>query len=213
MLEHLVPNFEQELVRIAQIARSGYAIAMAYEIRGPEYMLNMFPVEWQDYYTKNLLVSIDPVAFWILGNLEGMARWSEIVDQGVPAAGAAMMKKAGEYGMKFGMTIVQQSKLKGSRSFMSCARADREFTDAEMAELNGTFRAWVNLYGMTHPTLTEEQIQVLRLIAKGHEYGDIAKVLSISESAVKQRVSRLLVQMGVTNRTAAVAIATARKMI
>lgn len=213
MLEHLVPNFEQELVRIAQIARSGYAIAMAYEMRGPEYMLNMFPLDWQDYYTKNILISIDPVALWILGNPRGVARWSEITDRGVSAAGAAMMEKAAEFGMKYGLTIVQQSMLTGSHSFMSCARADREFTDAETAELTGTFRSWVNLYGMTRPSLTEEQTQVLSLIAKGHEYVDIAKLLCISESAVKQRVSRLLVQMGVSNRTAAVAIATARKMI
>jgi len=55
--------------------------------------------------------------------------------------------------------------------------------------------------------LTERQLEVLRLLAKGHQNKMIAKSLGVSEHTVKIHVTAILKALGVKNRTQAVLVA------
>ena len=55
--------------------------------------------------------------------------------------------------------------------------------------------------------LTERELDVLRLIAKGINNGDIAAHLHLSEGTVRNHVSAILEKLGVSDRTQAAVIA------
>ena len=55
--------------------------------------------------------------------------------------------------------------------------------------------------------LTERELDVLRLIAKGFNNSDIASQLHLSEGTVRNHVSAILEQLGVSDRTQAAVIA------
>lgn len=213
MLEHIIAHYNEEMIRIARIARSGFVIALSYEMGGPELIVNHMPLEWQAHYSRHSLMAVDPIVRWVLVTREGMARWSEINKNETNPECLAMLKTAKKFGLHYGFAGVVVSAKSGKRSFTSCARADREFTEGEMNDLYATFRSWANQYANTRPNLTDEHLAVLKLIAAGDENDAIAQKLGISKSAVNQRVSRLMSRMNVTNRAAAVAVATSRKLI
>ena len=55
--------------------------------------------------------------------------------------------------------------------------------------------------------LTEREVEVLRLIAKGSSNADIADRLSLSDGTVRNHVSAILSKLGVSDRTQAAVIA------
>jgi len=65
----------------------------------------------------------------------------------------------------------------------------------------------------TDDTLTDREIDVLRLIAAGNGNKQIADVLSISEATVKSRVTNILSKLGANDRAHAVTIGLKRGII
>ncbi|GAB1538629.1 response regulator transcription factor [Scytonema sp. NUACC21] len=63
---------------------------------------------------------------------------------------------------------------------------------------------------MSHPELSERELEVLRLMTRGMSNLDISTALNISESTVKSHVNRILSKLGVTGRTQAVIVAVKR---
>ncbi|MCX6631133.1 MAG: response regulator transcription factor [Candidatus Solibacter sp.] len=61
--------------------------------------------------------------------------------------------------------------------------------------------------------LTERELDVLRLLAKGHSNREIAAVLSIAENTVRIHVTRLLQKLSVEDRTQAVIVAVQRGIV
>ena len=55
--------------------------------------------------------------------------------------------------------------------------------------------------------LTKREMQILELVATGSSNRDIAKECNISEQNVKNHVSRVMLKLGVRNRTQAAAFA------
>ncbi|MBD2157291.1 response regulator transcription factor [Leptolyngbya sp. FACHB-16] len=66
---------------------------------------------------------------------------------------------------------------------------------------------------MRNPELSERELAVLRLVARGMSNLDIATALSISESTVKSHINRILSKLGVNDRTQAVIIAVKRGIV
>lgn len=63
------------------------------------------------------------------------------------------------------------------------------------------------------PELSEREIQVLDLIARGHQNKEIAHTLKISEETVKIHVKHIFGKLKVQNRTQAVAASIHRGII
>jgi DNA-binding CsgD family transcriptional regulator len=61
--------------------------------------------------------------------------------------------------------------------------------------------------------LTIREIQVLQLVARGHQNKEIAYLLSIAEETAKIHVKHIFAKLGVQNRTQAVAVAIHRGII
>jgi DNA-binding NarL/FixJ family response regulator len=62
-------------------------------------------------------------------------------------------------------------------------------------------------------TLTQREVEVLRLIAAGNRNRDVADALSISEDTVKVHVKHVMEKLGANDRTEAVTIALRRGII
>lgn len=61
------------------------------------------------------------------------------------------------------------------------------------------------IYGLTY-SLTERQLQVLKLISEGNSNKDIAEHLDVSENTIKVHVAAILKTLQVNNRTEAVIV-------
>ncbi|MEM0968247.1 MAG: response regulator transcription factor [Verrucomicrobiota bacterium] len=61
-----------------------------------------------------------------------------------------------------------------------------------------------------HPALTERELEILKLIAKGQTNKEIATLLHLSENTVKNHVKSILAKLQANDRTHAVAIALER---
>jgi DNA-binding NarL/FixJ family response regulator len=66
---------------------------------------------------------------------------------------------------------------------------------------------------LSDETLSEREVNVLRLVAEGNRNRDIAERLSISEETVKVHLKHIMGKLGANHRTQAVAIAVRRGII
>lgn len=98
--------------------------------------------------------------------------------------------------------------------------------DAKLGELLNAIRAIHNgqkyippevgaklLQRMSNPELSERELEVLRLMAKGMSNQEIGTTLNIGESTVKSHVNRILSKLGVSDRTQAVITAVKRGIV
>ena len=63
------------------------------------------------------------------------------------------------------------------------------------------------------PELTNREIQVLELLARGHQNKEIAHALKISEQTAKIHIKHIFTKLGVQNRTQAVSVAIHRGIL
>jgi LuxR family transcriptional regulator, quorum-sensing system regulator SdiA len=107
---------------------AGFAIALHIQFTTPTYMFQTYPRRWLDHYTASGMVLHDPVVRWGMQNA-GRTRWSEL--EAMDAGG--VMEEARNFGLMNGAAVAFVSA--GTRSIGGFARADREYYDAEMEEL------------------------------------------------------------------------------
>jgi len=62
-------------------------------------------------------------------------------------------------------------------------------------------------------TLTDRELEVLKLMVDGLNNAEIAERLVISLSTVKYHISNILMKLGVDNRVSAVSLALQRKLV
>jgi len=170
--------------------------------RGPEHILHGYPKEWQRVYEERNYFLSDPVLRWtILG--EGYKRWSAI--EGMDPL--RVMREACKYGLVYGAAFT--TKVGNKRSLMSVTRDDRELTDSELELLNGTFLNFVDIL-MSKALLTDGELEVLRHMRDGFEHQEVAELLGVSRSAVKQRVQKACAKLNARNSAQAIAVCVAR---
>lgn len=190
---------------IGALAPSGFFLAFHYVQSGPEYHLDTFPAAWRKKYEKHSYHWLDPVVVWIAFN-NGTRRWSDI---NLPDPRRVLAKSL-KHGLKYGAVCVQASER--GKHFLSIAREDREYTDTELEELSNLLTKAVELYHAS-PLLTDAEIAVLQILANDNSIAETAKRLNISQSSVKDRLSRAKKRLDCKYNHTAIFRAQQRKLI
>lgn len=168
------------LRKLSRIASAGYFVGLHIRFAAPLMQFQTYPEEWAEHYSNNGYALRDPTIAWGFSTT-GACRWSALP---IPDP-FNILKEAANHGLTFGLTVSYGPI--NSRSIVSCARADREFEDAEIEEISTTVR---RLHEITEPptSLTKAQKEALRCIAEGDRHAAAAAKLGITESAFKARL-------------------------
>ena len=150
------------LEQAAMLAPAGYALAFHIRFTAPTFLLQAYPKAWTTYYSMHALVMADPTVAWGFAH-DGWCRWSDLTDDP-----SRVMERAADHGLAYGVVCALETD--GSRSFGSFARADREFEDAEIAELLSVLTA---LHEATRDieALSPESIEALRKMSVNYAKG------------------------------------------
>jgi LuxR family transcriptional regulator, quorum-sensing system regulator SdiA len=193
----------------ASLAPAGHYAALRLGFFSPEEELNAFDPRWVNHYTVHGLALHDPLMRWIYSG-SGARRWSELTvpdPMGVLGAYAA-------FGMRYGAVIcVTADEERPRRTFGYFARPDREFSAAELSELEATLRAAHFHDSEADQPLTRAQTDALRLLSRGMRLKEIAYALNISESAVKARLKSAVARMNARTPVQAASIASQRGLL
>ncbi|MCK0139394.1 autoinducer binding domain-containing protein [Aliiroseovarius sp. F47248L] len=169
------------LNELGPMASAGYFVGLHIRFAAPLLTFQTYPQTWSDHYTRNAYALRDPMIAWGISRT-GATRWSDI-DLPDPFG---ILKDAARHGLVYGV-CVSCGEI-SSRTVAGLARADREFTDEEIAAISGVV---LRLHHVSQPpdTLTKAEIEALQVLASGERYAAGAVVLGISESALKARLS------------------------
>jgi LuxR family transcriptional regulator len=115
-----------------QRSPAGFAIALHIRFTTPTYLFQTYPKRWMDYYSSAGLVVHDPTVHWGFHNV-GHVRWTDL--EAIDRQG--VLEKAKDFGIMNGVAI--SVLISGSRSIASFARADRDYDETEMTELEDVF--------------------------------------------------------------------------
>ncbi len=192
--------FDREMQTLGEMSPAGYFLGLHIRFTSPLMSFTTYDQNWTDHYTNNGYVLRDPMTAWGFCTT-GSTRWS---NKRIPDP-FGIFKEAARYGLRYGVTI--SCGPISSRTIASVARADREFDDVEIAELEALVR---RLHDITEPPqkLTKAQIEALKCIADGDRYAAAAAKLGISESALKARLTSA--RQRLMSRTTAEAIQRAK---
>lgn len=206
MLLDLIPNLDEELTALNRLAPTGWIIGVNVSTyTGAELIHTTYPDAWRSLYEEKNYFFGDPIAMWSMTGT-GSVRWSEVRFPDL----RGIMKEGRQFGLNYGAAFAR--KTNGKRNFLTLSRADREFTNEEIAAVDAKFNVWSDLFGF-RASLTAKEIAVLRCLREGREYAEIARVLGISEGTVRQRADKARLKLGASNRVQAVAMAVARKYL
>lgn len=167
--------------KLASLAPGGFFFALHIRFALPLLSYQTYPEGWTDRYTEEAYALRDPIIAWGFSTT-GSTRWSEIE---IPDP-FDILGQAREFGMVYGLAV-SCGPMK-SRTIASASREDREFTDDEIE----AFKSLIShLHDITEPpkSMTNAQIEALRLIAEGDRHAAAAAKLHISESALKARLA------------------------
>ncbi len=192
----------------SQLAPAGFYIAIRVGFAFPVAEHNFLPESWIREYTVSGLMVHDPAMSWAYRNC-GVARWTSLCDvdnQGV-------LNLAAVHGLNFGAVASCTDKGDASqRSFGIFCRSDREFHDTELGALYRLLRGSHEAYARPK-NLTAAEIETLGLVKNGLLMKEIAGLLGISESAIKQRLKNARMKLNAKTGSQAAAKATMLGMI
>jgi LuxR family transcriptional regulator, quorum-sensing system regulator SolR len=170
-------------------------------------MLSNLPSPWQEAYQNNGFAEIDPAVKEALRSSNAFV-WNDALFAQQPK----MWDTAQQYGLCTGWT--QSSRIHGSSSvgILSLFRNLNDITPAEINEKQVIFH-WVAHQmhkkmldlQMLRIKLTPTEESIMRLAADGKTTSEIATDLALKERSVNFRVARVLIKLGVQNKTAAAA--------
>jgi LuxR family transcriptional regulator, quorum-sensing system regulator SdiA len=190
------------------LAPAGFYIAIRVGFAFPMVEHNHLPVSWVREYTVSGLIVHDPAIAWAYKN-SGVARWSELSEndsQGV-------LELAKNHGLNFGAVVSCTDDVSaGQRSFGFFCRCDREFRPVELQCLNESLIASHRAHARPQ-NLTAAELETLSLVKNGLLMKEIACLLGISESAIKQRLKNARLKLNAKTGPQAAARATMLGMI
>jgi len=196
-------TIETEAVELARLSPSGYFLALRMGFVFPIFEKKTLPTKWIDRYTSRGYVLSDPVMHWMYGNI-GACRWSEL---GM-ADPRGVLEQARLCGLNYGVAVCCADPGDATqRSFGSFTRADREFSDSEIVELESALQ---RLHRVMVPpkNLTKAELEALRMVKNGLLMKEIANLLGVSEGAVKQRLKNAKTKLKARTSTHAATMAT-----
>lgn len=125
--------------QLSELAPTGYAIALHVRFTTPTFLFQTYPKDWIDTYSQRGYLMADPTVLWGFSNT-GRIRWADLA----PTDSAGMLAESAAHGMRYGFTLATD---KGaSQSLGSFTRGDRDFTDAEIDDIE---RIFLNLHDIT----------------------------------------------------------------
>ena len=107
---------------------AGLAIALHIRFTRPIYLFQTYPKRWIDHYSSTGMVVYDPLVRWGLQNV-GRIRWSDLEDIDV----RGVLEQAKDFGLMNGVCLALVES--GSRTIAGFARADRDYDEAEVDEI------------------------------------------------------------------------------
>ncbi|WP_342075143.1 autoinducer binding domain-containing protein [Yoonia sp. SS1-5] len=172
--------YEQGLAQLKSLSPEGYSLALHLRFASARILMQTYRSDWIEYYTERGYLVCDPIVSWGMSKT-GTERWSTL-NHPDPHD---ILGQAAVYGLRFGVAVSHGSS--SSRSIGGFARADREFTDDEIATIQ---KVVSDLHQVATPStsLTLAQQMALRMVAAGHRTSSAAAMLGISESAFKARL-------------------------
>lgn len=189
------------LRKLGKFALSGYFVGLHIRFAAPLMQFQTYSEDWSEFYSQNGYALRDPTIAWGFSTT-GACRWSALP---IPDP-FNILREAASHGLTFGLTVSHGPI--SSRTIASFARDDREFTNAEIEEIEATVR---HLHDITEPpaSLTKAQKEALRCIAEGDRHAAAAAKLGITESAFKARL--ISVRERLNARTTAEALQRAKE--
>lgn len=172
---------DAKLSRLGDLSPAGYFVGLHIRFATPLLLFQTYSQEWIDHYTSQAYQLRDPMVAWGF-SVVGTTRWSEIE---LPDP-FGFWDEAAKFGMRYGVAV-SCGEIK-SRTIAGVANSEREFTNEEIAEVSEII---CHLHDVTEPpdSLTQAQVEALRLIAAGDRHTAAAAKLNISESALKARLT------------------------
>ncbi len=169
------------LHQLSMLSGAGYFVGLHIRFTSPLLTFQTYDPAWTDHYTEKGYAMRDPLIAWGFSTT-GTTRWSEIPFPDT----FGILKEATAYGMVYGVGVACGPV--SSRTIAGLARADREFTDSEIRQAEAIV---LRLHDVTMPpeSLTDAQVEALRLIAAGERHASAAAKIGISESALKARLN------------------------
>lgn len=199
------------LIDVAQfrpLAPAGYYIAIRVGFAFPTYELNHLPPDWVREYTVSGMIVHDPLISWAYKH-SGVARWSELNEND----GQGLFSLAANHDLNYGaVTSCIDADERGQRSYAFFCRSDREYTDSELAKLHDVLVMSHGAYAIPK-NLTSAELETLSLVKNGMLMKEMASILGISESAIKQRLRNARTKLNAKTGSQAAVKATMLGMI
>jgi LuxR family transcriptional regulator, quorum-sensing system regulator SdiA len=193
---------------ILHMSPAGFYLALRVGFTFPEEELNRLPDPWVEHYTRHGLVVHDPLMKWVYGH-QGAARWSDLA---IPDPHDVRMA-AQSHGLGFGAVASAVSPAeKGKRSYGLFFRADRDFSEGELASLKSLLET-LHSGSKLERNLTANEVEALQHLASGLRLQQIADRLGISESAVKARLNNAKAKLGARTASQAASLAAGRRLL
>ncbi len=205
MADDFLKDDDEQLKALRDLAPAGFVVALNVDWSGPQLLHSEFSPEWRTEYEEKNYFILDPVFYWTITN-RGRIRWSEIKLPDV----ANVSGKAASHGMKYGAVLSERASR--SRSFLTAARSDREFTEPEMERLSEIFRYCINTL-IPVASLSEFELNIIKLLQGGKTTTETAKEIDLSEKEVKAYISSAMDKLEVKNRKQLVSSAEIRGLI
>ncbi len=198
--------------RLLEFDYFAYGLRINMPVTSPKIeMLNNYPEQWQQQYSAQNYVAIDPTVKHGSQSLRPVV-WSEELFSNTPN----LWEEASSFGLRFGWAQSTHS-LPGISGMMTLARSASDLNELELTAKSAlmvwfTQIAHIGLQDILLPemlpelnvNLTLREMEILRWTADGKTSNEVSVILGIAERTVNFHLNNAMSKLNVINKTAAV---------